>query len=119
MHGQQNKIYKIKILQFQQFMVAARKKMSSVYGQVSFSNFQGMSKKDVAIRGVQTSGHEKTPYTAVLAFCANGTKLSQLLLYKTEIMPSIKIERGIVIHIHMKGWMTESGTKMWLEKTHT
>jgi len=91
------------ILKFQQLMVAARKKMSSVYGQVRSSHFQCMSKKNVGIRGVKTSGHEKTPYTAVLAFCTKGTKLPPLILYKRKIMPSIKIQRGIVIHIHMKG----------------
>jgi len=93
-------------------MVAAGKKMSSVHGQVSSSNFQCMSEKNVGIRGVKTSGHEKTPYTAVSAFCTNGTKLPQLLQYKRKIMTSIKIQRGILIHIHMKGRMTESGIKM-------
>jgi hypothetical protein len=63
-------------------------------------------KKNGGIRGVKTSGHEKTPYTTVLAFCTNGIELPPLLLYKRKIMPSIKIQRGIVIHIHMKGRST-------------
>jgi hypothetical protein len=63
----EHKIYTTKILKFQQFMVAARKKMCSVHGQVSSSNFQCMSKKNVVIRGVKTSGHEKTPYTAIIS----------------------------------------------------
>jgi hypothetical protein len=48
---------------------------------------------------IKTSGH----YTAVLAFYTNGTKLPPLLLRKRKMKPSIKIQSGIVIHIHMKG----------------
>ena len=51
--------------------------------------FDVPSNKTVDVKGakttmIKTSGNEKTHYTVVLAFCADGTKLSPLLFFKRK-----------------------------------
>jgi len=54
---------------------------------------------------IKTSGNAKTRYTAVLARCADGTKLPPLLIFKRKMLPKDVILHGIYIHVHSKGWM--------------
>ena len=55
---------------------------------------------------IKTSGNEKTRYT-VLACCADGTKLSLLLIFKRKMLPKdvSVIPHGIYVHVHCKGLM--------------
>ena len=31
-------------------------------------------------------------------------------------MPKLKFPKGVVVHVHPKGWMDEAGCILWLEK---
>ena len=53
---------------------------------------------------IKTSGNEKTCYTVVLAFCADGTKLPPLLISKRKTLPKDVVPHGIYVHVHSKGW---------------
>jgi hypothetical protein len=64
---------------------------------------------------IKTYGHEKTHYTAILACCADGTKLPLLLIFKQKTMPKDKIPHWMSIHVHSKGWMDKNEMKLLLE----
>ena len=61
--------------------------------------------KGAKIIMIKTSGNENTRYTVVLACCAEGTKLSLLLIFKRKTLPEDVIPHGIYVHVHSKGWM--------------
>mgnify|MGYP003623222955 FL=1 len=73
----------------------------------------GKGQKSITIK---TSGHEKTHYTVVLACCADGSKLPPMIIFKRKTLPKEKIPTGLIVHVHEKGWMDESGMKVWIEK---
>ena len=72
--------------------------------------------KDAKTIMIKTSGSENTRYTVVLAYCADGTKLPPLLIFKRKMLPKDVIPHGIHIHVHSKGWMDGEGMKLLLEK---
>ena len=56
-------------------------------------------------------------YTVVLACCADGTRLPNLLIFKTKALPKDVIQHGIYVHVYSKGWMDGEGMKqLWLQK---
>ena len=65
---------------------------------------------------LKTTGHEKTRFTVVLACLADGTKLKPMVIFKRKTMPKDNFPAGVVVHNHPKGWMDESGVKIWIEK---
>ena len=72
--------------------------------------FDAPSNKTMDVKGaktvmIRTSGNEKTRYTVVLAFCADGTKLPTLLIFKRKTLPKDIIPHGIYVDVHSKGWM--------------
>ena len=58
----------------------------------------------------------KTRFTVVLACLADGTKLKPMVIFKRKTMPKDNFPAGVVVHNHPKGWMDESGVKIWIEK---
>jgi hypothetical protein len=56
---------------------------------------------------IKTSGNKKTHYTVVLVYCADGTKLPPLLIFKRKTLPKDVTPHGIYVHVHSKGWMME------------
>ncbi|KAF6114623.1 hypothetical protein HJG60_010587 [Phyllostomus discolor] len=85
-------------------------------------SFDVPSNKTVDVKGaktinVKTSGNDKTHYTVVLSCCADGTKLPPMLIFKRKKnMPKEAIPRGVIVHVHDKGWMDENGMKTRMEK---
>ena len=65
---------------------------------------------------LKTTGHEKTRFTVVLACLADGTKLKPMVIFKRKTMPKDNFPAGVVVHNHPKGWMDESGVKIWIKK---
>lgn len=120
------KEYEAKILSFHNFVIKARKKNSFEIGQIGNMDevpltFDVPSNRTVDLKGaktitVKTSGHEKTHYTVVLSCCADGTKLPPMLIFKRKTFPKDAIPRGVVVHVHEKGWMNDNGMKIWIEK---
>ncbi|CAI5769472.1 pogo transposable element with KRAB domain [Podarcis lilfordi] len=118
--------YESKILSFHKFVTDARKRNGFEIGQTGnmdevLLTSDVPSNRTVDLKGaktiaVKTSGHEKTHYTVVLSCCADGTKLSPMLIFKRKTFPKEVIPREIVVHVHEKGWMDENGMKVWVEK---
>ena len=65
---------------------------------------------------VNTTGHEKLPFTVVLACLADGTKLKPMVIFKRKTLPKKNFPPGVLVHCHPKGWMDEAGMKLWVEK---
>ena len=66
---------------------------------------------------LKTTGHEKCRYTVVLSCMADGSKLMPMLIFKRKTLPKkINWPKGVVVHVHPKGWMDEEGCKLWLDK---
>ena len=70
--------------------------------------FDVPSNRTVTTRGskmvlIKTIGLEKTHYTAILACCADGTKLLPILIFKRKTQPKDTIPRGVFVHVHPKG----------------
>ena len=115
-----------KITSFQSFVIRARR--SKNYSLVNIGNmdetpvwFNMPTSKTVDSVGaktvlLKTTGHEKTRFTVVLACLADGTKLKPMVIFKRKTMPKDNFPTGIVVHNHLKGWMDESGVKIWIEK---
>jgi len=82
-----------------------RKKLCFEIGQLGNMDevalmFDVPSNKTVDIKGAKTimkktTGNEKTHYTVVLACCADGTKLTPLLIFKRKMLPKDVIPHGI------------------------
>jgi hypothetical protein len=117
--------YEDKILQFHSYIIKLRKS-----GHFSLSQIANMDEvplffdmpmtrtvdeKGVKTVAIKTSGHEKTHFTAVLACCADGTKLPPMLIFKRKTIPK-DIPKQVLVHAHEKGWMNEAGMKIWFEK---
>ena len=115
-----------KITSFQSFVIRARR--SKNYSLVNIGNMDEMpvwfdmpTSKTVDSTGaktvlLKTTGHEKTRFTVVLACLADGTKLKPMVIFKRKTMPKDNFPAGVVVHNHPKGWMDESGVKIWIEK---
>ena len=115
-----------KITSFQSFVIRARQ--SKNYSLVNIGNmdetpvwFDMPTSKTVDSVGaktvlLKTTGHEKTRFTVVLACLADGTKLKPMVIFKRKTMPKDNFPAGVVVHNHPKGWMDESGVKIWIEK---
>ena len=118
--------YKDKVLEFHKYMINARKEINYEMGQIGNMDevpltFDVPSNKSVENKGaktvtIKTTGHEKSHFTVVLACCADGRKLTPLLIFKRKTMPKDKIPAGVLVHVHPKGWMDEAGVQLWLEK---
>ncbi|XP_030066606.1 pogo transposable element with KRAB domain [Microcaecilia unicolor] len=118
--------YESMIVSFHKFVLDARKKNGFEISQIGNMDevpltFDVPSNKTVDVKGaktitVKTSGHEKTHYTVVLSCCADGTKLPPMLIFKRKTMLKEAIPRGVIVHVHDKGWMDENGMKIWIEK---
>ncbi|XP_069593726.1 bromodomain testis-specific protein [Ranitomeya imitator] len=118
--------YEAKILSFHKFVIDSRKKNGYELGQIGNMDevpltFDVPSNRTVEAKGsktvtVKTAGHEKNHYTVVLSCCADGTKLPPMLIFKRKNMPKEAIPRGVVVHVHEKGWMDENGMRLWVDK---
>ena len=107
--------YERKLMEFHKYAINMRRKLCFEMGQLRKMDevpltFDVPSNKTVDVEGAKTimkktSGNEKTRYTAVLACCADGTKLPPLSIFKRKTLPNDVIPHGIYIHVHSTGWM--------------
>uniref|UniRef100_H3A682 HTH CENPB-type domain-containing protein n=1 Tax=Latimeria chalumnae TaxID=7897 RepID=H3A682_LATCH len=61
---------------------------------------------------VKTTRHRKTYLTVMLTYLADDSKLKPLIIFKCKTLP----KNGVLVKVHLKGWMDEEGTLMWLKK---
>ena len=115
-----------KVIKFHKFVIKCRKK--NKYDLACIGNmdetpvwFDMPSNSTVHKAGektifVKTTGHEKSHFTVVLSCMANGKKLMPMVIFKRKLMPKEKFPKGIIVHVHPKGWMDEEGCKIWIAK---
>ena len=115
-----------KVIKFHKFVIECRKK--NKYDLACIGNmdetpvwFDMPSNSTVHKAGektifVKTTGHEKSHFTVVLSCMANGKKLMPMVIFKRKLMPKEKFPKGIIVHVHPKGWMDEEGCKIWIAK---
>ena len=115
-----------KITSFHRFVIKQHKDTN--YKLVHIGNmdetpvwFDMPSPRTVNARGertvlVNTTGHEKCRFTAVLSCLADGTKLKPMVIFKRKTIPKENFPAGVVVHCHLKGWMDEEGLKIWVQK---
>lgn len=65
---------------------------------------------------IKTTGNEKSHFTVVLACLADGTRLKPMIIFKRKTMPKEYIPPEVLVHVHEKGWMDETGMKLWIDK---
>ena len=63
---------------------------------------------------IKTTGHEKDHLTVVLTCLADGTKLPPVVIFKRKTMPKVPFPQGIIVRVHQKGWMDETGLADWV-----
>lgn len=82
-------------------------------------NFDMIGNKTVHQKGEKTilikTGQEKSSFTVVLAYTADGNKLKPMIIFKRKTMPKLKFPAGCFVHVREKGWMDEEGVKLWLD----
>lgn len=115
-----------KVSSFQRFIIKHRKKNEyrlACIGNMDETpmNFDMPAGKTVNKMGektvlVKTTGHEKSRFTVVLTCMADGTKLKPMVIFKRKTLPKQKFPKGVVVHVHEKGWMDEQGLKIWLKQ---
>jgi len=115
-----------KITSFYSFVIKSRRREN--YQLVHIGNMDEMpvwfdmpSARTVNAKGaktvlVNTTGHEKSRFTVVLACLADRTKLKPMVIFKRETLPKENFPPGVLVHCHPKGWMDEAGMKLWVEK---
>lgn len=64
---------------------------------------------------IRTTGNEKNRFTCVLTVLADGTKLPPIVIFKGKKIPK-NLPSEIIVLMHPKGWMDESGMKTWFDK---
>ena len=107
-----------KITSFHSFVIKSRRKEN--YELVHIGNmdetpvwFDMPSARTVNEKGaktvlVNTTGHEKSRFTVVLACMADGTKLKPMVIFKRKTLPKENFPPGVLVHCHPKGWMDEA-----------
>lgn len=64
---------------------------------------------------IDSTGHEKSNFTVVLAVMADGQKLKPMLIFKKKLMPKGPFPDDVVIKTNTKGWMTQELMQEWIE----
>ena len=115
-----------KVQRFQKFVIKSRKTVDYPLERIANMDetpmcFDMPQNTTIDTKGaktilIKTTGHEKTHFTVVLACCADGSKLKPMVIFKRKTMPKEKFPKGVVVHVHQKGWMDERGVLIWLEK---
>ena len=118
--------YEDKILSFQTYVISQRKKHDFPLHMIGNMDETPMffympssttvHNKWVKTILIKTTGHEKTHFTVVLACMASGEKLPPMVIFKRKTMPKDKFPWGVLVHVHLKGWMDEEGTLIWIRK---
>ena len=58
--------------------------------------------------GIHITGHEKTNFTIVLTYMADGTKLPPLVIFKLKKILRGSFLQEVIVRANLTGWMNES-----------
>jgi hypothetical protein len=114
-----------KLLEFQRFIIEKRKKFEYELFEIGnmdetpvFFDMVGnltIEERDAKTVQIQTTGNEKNHFTCVLTVLADGIKLPSIVIFKGKKIPK-NLPSEIIVLMHPKGWMDESGMKTWFDK---
>ena len=115
-----------KIESFQRFVIKKRKEFDFLLCNIENMDetavfFDLHANRTVDERGtktvnVRTTGHEKTHFTTVLAYMAEGTKLAPMVIFGRKTMPKETFPCGVIVHVYEKGRINEIGVLIWLKE---
>jgi len=114
-----------KLLEFQRYIIEKRKKFGYELFEIGNMDetpifFDMIGNLTIEERGaktvqIRTTGNEKNRFTCVLTVLADGTKLPPIVIFKGKRVPN-NLPSEIIVLMHPKGWMDESGMKVWFDK---
>ena len=58
----------------------------------------------------------KRQNSVVLGCMADGTKLKPMVVFKRKTMLKEKFPKGVLMHVHLKGWVDDEGCKLWINQ---
>ena len=64
---------------------------------------------------VKTTGHKNMCFTIVLVCMADGTQLHLIVIFKCKTLPKENLTLGMVVHVHVGGWMDKGGASLAAE----
>ena len=117
---------KEKIVQFHQFIIAARHRhgysLSRIFNMDETPmRFEMPSSRTLEFSGsrtvpVKSCGAEKRSFTVTLAVAADGKKLPPKVIFKGVRTPrDLVVPESVRVSFHKKGWMDETGVKEWIQ----
>jgi len=77
---------------------------------------RSVAEKGVKTVAIDTTGHERTNFTVVLACTAAGGKLKPMVIFKRVTMPRETLPAGVVVVCNKKGWMNTEVMQTWTDK---
>lgn len=77
---------------------------------------RSVANKGVKTVAIDTTGHERTNFTVVLACTASGAKLKPMVIFKKVTMPRETLPGGISVVCNKKGWMNSEVMQTWTDK---
>ena len=82
--------------------------------------FDALARTTVHLKGgdgvrIDTTGHEKSNLTAVLAVMASGEKLKPMLIFKKKLMPRVEFPANVVVKVNERRWMNGSLMLEWID----
>ena len=78
---------------------------------------QTINKKGKKEVRIISTGAEKRCFTAVLACTAAGVMLPPMIIFKGKReLKKLKIPRGVVVRVQLKGWNDATLSNIWLQK---
>ena len=64
---------------------------------------------------IHITGHEKTNFTVILTYMADGIKLSPLVIFKLKKILRGSFSQEVIVQANPTGWMNESEMLYWIE----
>lgn len=77
---------------------------------------RSVADKGVKTVAIDTTGHERTNFTVVLACSASGVKLKPMVIFKRATMPRETLPGGVAVVCNKKGWMNCDVMQTWTDK---
>src|SRR5205823_1311776 len=68
---------------------------------------------------ILSMGYERSNFTVVLAYLADGIKLPPVIIFKLKKIPREEFPEGVVIRANSEGWMNEKEMIWWTENIWT
>jgi hypothetical protein len=64
---------------------------------------------------IHITGHERTNFTVVLTYMADGTKLPPIVIFKLKNILRDNFSPDVIVRANLTGWMNENEMLYWIE----